>query len=146
MGDTFRITPNQDFAGGKRLLDITPSGGHNDLCSLFSVRFLNGGGFDSGTIFNVWVDLPVAPDPEEGEDIFFINAWDEDGSLLVSRGYQSTRVSFQVTAEELLSPVSNEDFGAMDFEFADGATGHVSVLLSAGGRYSVEFEATCGDP
>lgn len=143
MGDTFRLTPNQDFGSGTRLLDIAPGSSNNDLCNTFSMRFLNGGGFDSGTTYVVFVDLPAPPEP--GDTVFSINAWGEDGSLLLNRQFQGDQVAFQVTAEDLLQPTVNIDFGAIDFQFSDGALGHVSAILSASGRYSVGYEAICTD-
>ena len=143
VGDTFRITPAEDFASGKRLLNIGPTSSHNDLCSTFSMRFLNGGGFDSGTIFGVWLDSPIPPTGTE--PVFFISAYDEDGQLLLTREYFSDKVTFQVTADELLLPAVTADFGAIEFQFAEGILGHVSGLLNASGRYSVGLEAACGD-
>jgi hypothetical protein len=143
MGDTFQLTPNQDFGSGTRLLNIAPSSSHNDLCNTFSMRFLNGGGFDSGTTYIVWVDLPSPP--ALGDPIFSINAWGEDGSLLLNREFQGDKVAFQVTAEDLLAPTVNTNFGAIDFQFSNDAVGHISAVLSASGRYSVGYEATCTD-
>lgn len=143
MGDFFQITPGENFANGSRLLNIDPTSNHNDLCNLFSMRFLNGGGFDSGTLFTVFLDLPLAPTGSTA--VMDILAYDEAGVLLLARETFADEVSFQVTASELLSPTVTTDFGAIEFQFRDGVVGHIAAVLSASGRYSVGFEASCGD-
>ncbi len=144
QGDYYRVTPNEDFATGFRLVNADLESPNKDLCNLFSLRFLNGGGFDSGTTFTIWLDLAEAP--SSSDPIFFVAAYDEPGNLLLARSYFADEVVVEVTAEELLSPLSSEDFGSMEFQFADGAVGHVSAVLSAENRYSVGLEASCSDP
>lgn len=143
MGDFFQITSGDNFANGSRLLDTDPASNHNDLCNLFSMRFLNGGGFDSGTLFTIFLDLPLAPDGSSA--VMDILAYDEAGNLLLAREAFADEVSFQVTADDLISPTVSADFGAIEFQFRDGSVGHVAAVLNASGRYSVGFEASCGD-
>lgn len=142
QGEYFRVTSNEDFASGFRLLNVDPASPHNDLCALFSIRFLNGGGFDSGTSYIIWLDSDLAPDPDV--PVLSYSVYDQPGELLFSNVFFADEVAFEVTAAELVSPFS-EDFGAIEFNFSDGAVGHVSAILSAGGRYSVGIEAACGD-
>ena len=140
QGDYFRVTPGEDFATGFRLRNVDATSSHNDLCGLFTMRFLNGGGFDSGTTFIVWLDLDEAPNGE----VLALAAYDEPGNLVLTRTFAADEVAFEVSATELLRPFV-QDFGAIELQFSDGAVGHVSAILSAGGRYSVGLEAACGD-
>ncbi len=140
QGDYYRVNPGEDFATGFRLLNIDALSSDNDLCGLFTLRFLSGGGFDSGTTFLVWVDLDLAPSGE----IFALAAYDEAGNLLQTRTFAAGEVAFEVSAAELLHPFV-QGFGAIEFQFSDGAVGHVAATVSAGGRYSVGLEAACRD-
>jgi len=142
-GDFFQVTPGEDFATGARLLNVAPQSPHNDLCQQFSMRFLNGGGFDGGTRFVVWLESDTAPDPDE--PIFDLAAYDQPGNLLNVRSFFAEEVAFEVSAAELLAPVS-EDFGAIELQFSGGRVGHVSAVMSADDRYSVGLEAACLDP
>lgn len=143
QGDHFQVTPGEDFATGARLLNIDAASVDDDRCNLFTMRFLNGGGFDSGTVFTVWVDLDLPPGPDP---ILAIAAYDEPGNLLLARTVFADEVAFRTAARDLLQPISSEDFGAVEFQFLDDRVGHVSAVLSAAGRYSVGLEASCGDP
>ncbi len=143
QGDYYQVTPNQDFATGFQLLDIDPESSQNDLCNLFSMRFLNGGGFDSGTEYLIWLDLPMAPGVEQ--PVFDIFAYSQEGGdPILGREFFADTVAFKVTAEELLQPLM-QDFGAIEFQFRNGVIGHVSAVQSAANRYSVGLEAACGD-
>lgn len=143
-GDYFLIDPANDFASGNRLLNTDPSSGHSDLCNLFTMRFLDGGGFDGGTVYDIFIDVDANPD---GSDpVMDILAYDQAGNLLVAREYFADEVSFRVPADDLLGPSVSENFGALEFQFRNGAVGHVSGVMSALGRYSVGFEASCGAP
>ena len=51
QGDYFRVTPGEDFASGFRMGNIDPQSADNDLCNLFTMRFLNGGGWPSRSLF-----------------------------------------------------------------------------------------------
>ena len=141
QGEYFRVTSNEDFATGFRLLNMDPASAHNDLCSLFSIRFLNGGGFDSGTTYIIWLEADQAPDP--GTAVLAYSVYDQAGQLLFNNLFFTDDVAFEVSAAALLSPFS-EDFGAIEFNFIE-TVGHVSAILSADNRYSVGIEASCGD-
>ncbi len=142
-GDYFQVTVNQDFATGARLVNFG-SDQHNELCSLFSMRFLNGGGFDSGTLFHVWLDVDEAP--SGADPVFSYFVYDQEGELVFNSGYFEIEATFTVSADvlQLVSP-DPEDFGAIEFQLAGGMRGHVSATLSASNRYSVSYEATCLD-
>jgi len=142
QGDYFRVTPGEDFASGFRMLNADPASLHNDLCGLFTVRFLNGGGFDSGTRFIIWLEADQAPDP--ASPVFAYSAYAEDGELVLSSTYFADEVVFEVEASDLFVGPLQTDFGAVEFQFVD-RVGHVSAILSAQDRYSVGLEAFCGD-
>jgi len=142
QGDYFRVTSNEDFASGFRMLNADPASSHNDLCGLFSIRFLNGGGFDSGTRFIVWLEADQVPDP--ANPVFFYSVYDESGGLVLATGFAADEVAFEVAAEDLLVGPLQADFGAVEIQFVD-TVGHVSAILSADDRYSVGLEAFCGD-
>lgn len=144
QGDYFRVTPNQDFASGFRMLNVDPGSSHNDLCGLFTIRFLNGavGGFDSGTRFIVWLEADEAPDPST--PVFAYSAYDESGGLVLSNTFFADEVAFEVAAADLFVGPLQAEFGAVEFQFVD-TVGHVAAILSAFDRYSVGLEAFCGD-
>lgn len=142
-GDYYQVTPGQDFATGFRLLNIDPGSSQNDLCNLFSMRFLNGGGFDSGTEFIVWLNLDQAPTGDS--PVFDLFGYSQaGGDPFIGREFFADTVAFKVTAAELLQPLA-QDFGAIEFQFRDGMVGHISAVQSASNRYSVGLEAACGD-
>lgn len=142
-GDYYQVTPNQDFATGFRLLNIDPQSSQNDLCNLFSMRFLNGGGFDSGTEYLIWLDLSTVP--SGAQPVLDILAYTQaGGEPFMGREFFADTVAFKVSASDLLQPLS-QDFGAIEFQFRNGVVGHVSAVQSASNRYSVGLEAACGD-
>ena len=142
QGDYFRVTPGEDFASGFRMRNIDSLSPHSDLCGLFSLRFLNGGGFDSGTRFIIWLESDQAPDGEE--PVLIYSAYDESGDLVLSSSLFADDVAFEITAASLFPSPLSVDFGAIEFQFV-GTVGHISAVLSAENRYSVGLEAACGD-
>ncbi len=140
-GDYFSVDDAGDFASGFRLVDIDPDSRTNDLCTRFSIRFLDSSLlFDSGTVFTVWFD---PADPYEG-DAFNYFAYDLAGNVVLFLNFPSSRFAFQISASALLFNV-DEEFGVIEFQFPAGTEGHVSAVMSAFGRFSVGFEATCLD-
>lgn len=141
QGEYFQIDPGENFANGSRLVNIDRQSQDNDLCSIFSIRFLNGGPFSGGTVFTFWLDLDVAP---QGTDAISYAVYNEAGELKFFTNLAANEVVFQATAAELtaLDPTS---FGVAEIQMNDGVRGHVSVVMSALGRYSVGLEAACRD-
>ncbi len=142
QGDYFRVTPGEDFASGFRMLNVDTGSSHNDLCSLFTMRFLNGGGFDSGTRFVIWLEADQAPDTEN--PVLAYSVYAESGDLVLSNTFFADEVVFEVEAANLLVGPLQADFGAVEFQFID-TVGHIVAILSAENRYSVGLEAFCGD-
>lgn len=141
QGEYFQIKPTEDFANGSRLVNVDRESQDNDLCSVFSIRFLNGGPFSGGTVFTFWLDLDVAP---QGTDVITYAIYNEGGELIFFANLPANEVVFQVSAEELtaLGPTS---FGVIEIQLNGGVLGHVSAVMSALGRYSVGLEAACRD-
>lgn len=141
QGEYFQIEPRENFANGSRLVNVDPQSQDNDLCSVFSIRFLNGGPFSGGTVFTFWLDLDVAP---QGTDAVSYAVYSEAGQLIFFTNLPANEVVFQATAAELtaLNPTS---FGVIEIQFNDGVRGHVDAVMKALGRYSVGFEAVCRD-
>ena len=142
-GDYFQVDNSGNFASGSRLVNIDPESNGNDLCGRFSMRFLDSALlFDSGTVFTVWLQPAV---PYEGI-AFSYSAYSLAGGLsIVDSSLPSAKYAFQIPASALLVG-AGEEFGAIDFEFPLDTVGHISGVMSALGRFSVGFEATCLDP
>ncbi len=131
-GDFFRIQNTRDLATGDRILTTASS-----LCNTWHVRFLNGGGFDGGTTFQVFT-------PEfEGESWrATVRVFDELGQQQHSFALSSEMRSQQIRAESLFHGPS---FGAVEWTFDDDVRGHLAVATKALNRFSVGFEAECRD-
>ena len=142
QGEYFQITPDESFATGSRLVDIDPQSADNDLCSVFTIRFLNGGGFDGGTVFTFWLDLDVAP---QDTPVLSYEVYNEAGERrFFVANVPANQVAFRRPASELVSIIPT-NFGAVEIQLVDGIQGHVSATMSALGRYSVGLEAVCRD-
>lgn len=138
-GDYFHLNGGQNFASGYRLLDVDPESRSNDLCTRFSMRFLDSAlVFDSGTVFTVWFE----PDDPPGTLAFSYTVYDLAGNVVLSSSFNSDKFAFEITANDLLGPFGVE-FGAIEFDF--DTVGHISAVMSAFDRFSVGFEATCLD-
>lgn len=141
-GDYFQINGAEAFASGARLLNVDPASTDNDLCSRFSMRFLDSALlFDSGTVYTIWVD---ADEPPAGTVFAYSVYGEAGGEALLSSTLEADQVAFQVSASDLRLIVQ-EEFGAIEFEFVPPLVGHVSAVLSARGTFSVGLEATCLD-
>lgn len=142
-GDYFQIDNAGNFASGSRMVNIDPDSRGYDLCTRLSMRFLDSAlAFDSGTIYTVWFE---ATEPHSG-DAFSYSVFDLAGpDSLLDNTFASNANAFQVTANTLRFIVGAE-FGAIEFEFPPGTVGHISATMSALGRLSVGYEATCLDP
>lgn len=143
QGDYFQITPSEDFATGRRLVNVDPESPDNELCSVFTIRFLNGGGFDGGTDLFFWLDPDSVP---EGETpTVFYEVYNEAGDLRIGQvGFPALDTAFRVRTADLVSIVPTS-FGAIELQLSQPVRGHLSAVLSALGRYSVGLEAACRD-
>lgn len=143
QGDYFQITPDEDFATGSRLVNIDPGSPDYDLCSEFSIRFLNGGGFDGGTDLFFWLDPDSVP---EGETpTIFYQVYNEAGDMRPGQvSFPGIDTAFRVRTADLVS-LAPTSFGAMELQLGPPVRGHLAAVMSALGRYSVGLEAACRD-
>lgn len=141
QGDYYQITPNQGFASGFRLVNVDPTSGGYDLCSLATVRFLSGGAFDS-TELTFWIDS--AEQPQGTAPVASYSVYNQAGQWRGTYDLIASDVAFRRTAAQLTSS-NPTGFGALVIEFADGLAGHVTATLSALGLYSVGVEGVCRD-
>ena len=138
-GDYFQLTADQGFATGHRLVNIDPASNDNELCTLQTIRFLNGGPFDGGTQLVVW--LEADSQPTFAEPVLFYSVYNEAGALIFSHELFADQVAMRLPVATLVQPIPTS-FGALEIQF-NNTVGHVSAVLSALGLYSVGFEATC---
>ena len=143
-GDFFLLNNADNFASGSRLVNIDPDSNGNDLCNRFSMRFLDSAQFfDSGTVFTVWIQ---SDEPLSGP-AFSYSVYDQMGGAdQLSSSFPASDVAFQVSANRLMEPTLDLEFGAIEFQFPAETVGHISAVMSAFGRFSVGYEATCLDP
>ncbi len=140
QGDYFQLRPAEGFASGSRLVNIDRTSPDSELCSVFTVRFFNGGGFDGGTLLSFWLDLDHAP---EDTPVLSYAVYSEAGDLrLFVPDVPANQVAFRLRASDLVS-LDPIDFGAIEFQFVDGIRGHIAATMSALGLYSVGLEAVC---
>ncbi len=144
-GDYFLLDDDDNFASGARLVNIDPASDGNDLCNRFSMRFLDSTLlFDSGTIYTVWIQ---ADEPLAGEAFSYFVYDEAGGDEQLSNSFPASDVAFQISAADLMSgPGLDLEFGAIEFQFPPGVIGHISAVMSAFGRFSAGYEATCLDP
>lgn len=136
-GDYFVVTSDQDFAEGSLLVDASSSA-DTDLCNLFSLRFLKGGGFGGSTDVIVWVESDTAPlEPGTVSYSLYNAAGDLQSFGTLFLDVVATRFDIAGLAPE------NLNGGALEIQFAEGVRGHVALAMSATGRYSVGFDAVC---
>ena len=141
QGEYFHVDPRGNFANGSRLANIDPASQDNDLCSVFSVRFFNGGPFSGGTLLTFWLDLDVAP---QGTDAISYAVYTEAGTLKLFNNLSVNEVVFQQSAVELTA-TEPTNFGVFEIQLNDGIRGHVAAVMTASGVYSVGLEAACRD-
>lgn len=141
QGDFFQVTPDEGFATGQRLLNIDPASSQNDLCSVFTIRFLEGQAFD-GTDLVVWLDLEEQPSGLTPLASYAV--YDEAGELHFVSELFASEVAFRRSVADLVSILPIQ-FGVLEIQLADGVNGHISAMMKAFGLYSVGLEAACGN-
>ncbi|MEM9597687.1 MAG: hypothetical protein AAGD06_25700 [Acidobacteriota bacterium] len=142
-GDYFRVTPGDAFATGYRLVDVDTSGGENELCSTFSIRFLNGGAFTGGTDFVIWIDADEIPTSPTTVSYSLYSEDGGGGTPLFTSTLPINEVVSSFSADQLIGSLA-VNFGAVEFQLS-GVQGHIAATMSASGLFSVGLEATCRD-
>ncbi len=143
QGDYFRVDSANNFAAGDRLLDADPTSRHNDLCTRYTLRSFNGGGFDGGTSFTFFVDAEL---PADGTSpVAFYTVYNEAGDTIFGGPLFRDALAFRLQANDLdLLGFEVPNFGAIEFEF-NGTVGHVWGQMDGLGRFSVGLNGSCGD-
>ncbi|MEM1178366.1 MAG: RICIN domain-containing protein [Acidobacteriota bacterium] len=131
-GDFFRVNDAGNAASGDRLVSAA-----DVQCGEWHSRFFNGGVFSGGTRFQIFV-----PELPEGATQWSLRGrvYDEQGNFVDSFTTVSTLNVTTVVPSFLAQP-----FGAIEWEFLDGAQGHISAVMTALGRFSVGLETECRD-
>ena len=140
-GDYFRVEPVDNFATGDLLIGVsgTPRSG---LCNRWELRYFQGGGFSGGTDFTFFVEENSGSGPIATGDIY-----DETGQFVTQITIGFDGYAFEFNSEQLVAPPLNIDvpFGVIEWQFRNGARGHVSSVLKALGKFAVGFSASCAD-
>jgi hypothetical protein len=156
-GDYFLVEPGDAFGGGSELLrdhqseialGVPPAPQH-DLCHKIETRFFNGGGFTGGTDFA----LHAHWDPTAGySNPLAVGAmYDEGGTFLGncnvnapphSAGHFAYTTITNTTVFAVVCP-DLPTFGTIEWTFAAGVKGHVTVWHRASGLYSVLVAGAC---
>lgn len=180
-GDFFLVDPSNDSAQGERLVSLVadqarfgesflcvdppcgarigetfyaPPGNRMPLASAYETRFLNGGGFDGGTEFIVWIDGSVGPlacgdvPLPEASSVIEASFRRESGTDLGSQTLPYLGQSFRLKVGSDALPMT-ENFGSARLRAVVSVGGSVVgsrqlfVLptMSASGRYSVGLTA-----
>lgn len=137
-GDSFQVTPGQNFATGERLAD--------NLCDEWDLRFLSGGGFGGGTDVKLYVRNPLGGDPQSDDPTVRVTAVTESGDVIGSRNLFLEDRAQALTADDILAPLGGAPSccGSLIFDFAREADGgFVQGTYSAEDRYSVGLQGTC---
>ena len=142
FGDFFVVNPLESFAQGEVLLDIDRSADCPGLCRRHGLRFLAGGGFDSGTELVIWNKREIKPsanpffpeDKRSATDAVFIK---ENGHPFDQRSMGLMPLEIVKVSElGLTSP-----FGWLDILTEDETI--MTVRYSAANRYSVGLQTFC---
>ncbi|RMH15639.1 MAG: hypothetical protein D6696_20105 [Acidobacteria bacterium] len=143
QGDYFQLDDANDFAAGDRLVNADPDSPHNELCRFYTIRSFNGGPFDGGTTFTIWLESDV---PATGAaPVAFYTVYNEAGDAIFSGQLFRDALAFRVSSTDLgLLGFEVPPFGAIEFEL-NQTTGHVWAQMSALGRFSVGLGGSCGD-
>jgi hypothetical protein len=141
IGDYFRVTSDQDFASGDRLLNFGLDDPiYFDFCDRTESRFLNGGAFTGGTEFNL-VSLSPNGIEEGDESTVLAQVYDEEGNAAEICQIFTDQVIVNFSAAALTAV----PFGTVEFDFQEGL-GQVLTNFDASNRFSVGMRAACPLP
>lgn len=142
FGDSFIVDPGQDFAQGDVLVDVKTTGTCKALAQRHGLRFLSGGGFDSGTEVLIWTNEKIAPSPNPvfpnsartSADLY---AFKESGDLSDFRELGFLPLEVLTVSDLGLS----SSFGWLDLFTEEDS--FIAVRYSADNRYSVGLQTFC---
>jgi uncharacterized repeat protein (TIGR01451 family) len=142
FGDYFIVDPTEDFAQGDVLVSIDRAADCEGICERHGLRFLAGGGFDSGTELVIWTPRRHQPSanaffPEAKKVATSLDAYRESGEHLEERflGLLPLEV-VKVSELGLGAP-----FGWLDVLTEEGS--FIGLRMSAQNRFSVGFQSFC---
>ncbi len=135
--DFFRIDPDNDFASGDLLVDLSTPSRPTGLCNHWITRFFNGGPFDGGTTFTFF----LRREPPGDFAVISGRVYDESGRFIQQVDLSLISRTTELTADQL---GLETPFGAIEWDI-ESNIGHVSTTYSALGRYSVRLPGTCKD-
>lgn len=135
-GDYFQVDQLESFATGDRLL------GPGDLCNGYEIRFLEGGGFDGGTILVFFFNDPQGADSQADPPSALLTLYDEAGDVVASGFIHSSQNTAALAVANFGLPV---DFGTLEVDFTSSSGGAVLADYSASGKYSIGLNGTCTD-
>ncbi len=133
-GDYFHVDSAGNFASGDVLVD-----GTRDLCQHWDARYFAGGPFSGGTVFTFLT--PNNPSDGLQHVVATGNVYTENGSFAGTAQVTSNRNVVQLHTSQFAGLPT---FGTIEWSLTQGP-GHVSVIMTASGRYSVEATAVCSD-
>jgi len=143
FGDYFVVDPTQDSAQGERLINIDPADPcGSGLCRRHALRFLEGGGFDSGTELIIWTSRQLTPTSgpylsDETPVVVDASAWEEPGIFLGDRAVGTLPVQVVKVSDLALG----ESFGWLDVVTSEDS--FIAVRYAADQRYSVGLTTVC---
>jgi hypothetical protein len=134
-GDTFVVTPADDFAVGTVLEDSA------SLCELWDTRFAAGGGFDDTEIR---LTMPFNA-PGTTNLVATLRVYDEPGNLVGEGNLTATGSVGRVFASDILASVGGgPNVGVIEWTFV-GGLGFISLEMQAEGRYAAGWTPACLD-
>lgn len=135
--DYFQVDTANDFATGGAAFRTV------DFCDDFRLRFLNGGGFDGGTIVQYYAPTPLGGNPATDPPTVTGTVYDEAGTVINTFGIYSNRRSEAFDVSGIIS--GSEPFGSIDWTFENPEGGIVLETHDALGRFSVRVPGFCLD-
>lgn len=145
FGKYFVVDPLEDFAQGEVLVNIDRSVGCGVLCERHGLRFLDGGGFDSGTDVIIWTwrrtrpsDSPYFPSAQKiNADV---TAYNDDGDPIDQQALDLLPLEVVKVSELGLS----DPFGWLDLLTKEKS--FIAVRYTASNRFSAALQTVCLPP
>ncbi len=134
--DYFSLDSQENFASGGLLTRKGSWSSPPALCRRWDTRFLVGGGFSGGTVFDFYA-------VEGGRTALLAigEVFDEAGNFIKTIEIVAPHAA-SITAASLDLGAAT---GVVEWTFVGGGVGHVAATYSANGRYSVSLPGQCRD-
>jgi len=134
--DYFYLDSGQDYASGGLLIRTGSWSNPAALCRRWDTRFLVGGGFSGGTVFDFYA-------VEGGRTALLAigEVYDEAGNFIKTIEIVAPHAA-SITAASLDLGAAT---GVVEWTFVGGGVGHVAATYNANGRFSVSLPGQCRD-